>query len=237
MLFYPADWIADTRFLSLEARGAWIDLLCAMWTAPKRGELHWTLEMFQNFLRVSSRETDSMKVWRELVSANVAEMTLENDQCVTIMSRRMVREEVKRNQARTRQSRKRSNDKASRSRRIYHKSEVISHISEEDKEKNKKAQAPLFILPDWIPKTEWDSFIEFRKSIRKPLKERGITLAVGVLRKLKDQGSEPAAVIDQSILNGWAGLFPIKLMVAQTQNGSNGDELSEQTKRILRRGL
>lgn len=39
--FYPKDWLSDVavRSLSPAARGIWIDLLCAMWTSPTRGEL------------------------------------------------------------------------------------------------------------------------------------------------------------------------------------------------------
>lgn len=41
MQFYPKDWLADPalRACSIAARGAWIDMLCVMWTSPKRGEL------------------------------------------------------------------------------------------------------------------------------------------------------------------------------------------------------
>ena len=30
MQFYPSDWFADTRILSLATRGAWLDMICAM---------------------------------------------------------------------------------------------------------------------------------------------------------------------------------------------------------------
>ena len=39
--FYPGDWMKDPelRSVSAEARGLWIDLLCLMWEAPRRGHL------------------------------------------------------------------------------------------------------------------------------------------------------------------------------------------------------
>ena len=37
--FYPGDWIQDTRILSLAAKGAWIDILCALWRSQTRGSL------------------------------------------------------------------------------------------------------------------------------------------------------------------------------------------------------
>ena len=39
--FYPKDWLSDTglRCCSPAARGLWIDMLCIMWSSPKRGSL------------------------------------------------------------------------------------------------------------------------------------------------------------------------------------------------------
>jgi hypothetical protein len=37
--FYPGDWIQNTRILSLAAKGAWIDILCALWRSQTRGSL------------------------------------------------------------------------------------------------------------------------------------------------------------------------------------------------------
>lgn len=85
---------------------------------------------------------------------------------------------------------------------------------DETKKKNKRAQAPLVSLPDWIPMESWNGFLEYRKRIRKPMTDRAVTLALHTLNDLKDQGNNPAAVLDQSVTNGWTGLFPVK-------NGTN----------------
>lgn len=37
--FFTGDWVQDTRILSLQAKGAWIDLLTAMWHNHERGRL------------------------------------------------------------------------------------------------------------------------------------------------------------------------------------------------------
>lgn len=37
--FYVGDWLQDTRALSLSAKGAWIDILCALWRSSSRGTL------------------------------------------------------------------------------------------------------------------------------------------------------------------------------------------------------
>jgi hypothetical protein len=144
--FYPADWLQDTRVLSLEARGAWIDLLCAMWVAPERGKLDWTQDQFEHFLGLDYME--ATEIWNELIASGIGEfefhegpprgggggvpISRNSTSRVTVMSRRMYRENTERNQARERQSRKRHGPVTQMSRGIYQKSEVRSHISEED---------------------------------------------------------------------------------------------------------
>lgn len=70
-------------------------------------------------------------------------------------------------------------------------------------------------LPDWIPKEAWDGFVEMRKKAKSPFTERALNLAISELDKLRSQGQDPAAVLNQSVMNGWKGLFPIKLQEAQ----------------------
>jgi hypothetical protein len=53
-------------------------------------------------------------------------------------------------------------------------------------------------------------YIEYRKSIRKPLKGKGITLAIKKLDSLTADNDIKIEIINQSIMNGWTGLFPLK---------------------------
>lgn len=53
-------------------------------------------------------------------------------------------------------------------------------------------------------------YIEYRKSIRKPLKGKGITLAINKLDSLTADNDIKIEIINQSIMNGWTGLFPLK---------------------------
>lgn len=74
---------------------------------------------------------------------------------------------------------------------------------------NYKAQAP-FLLPEWIPQTQWQAWIESRTKARKTPTAFAKRLAVSKLDQLREQGHHPAAVLAQSAFNGWSGLFPIK---------------------------
>jgi hypothetical protein len=108
MQFYPRDWINDTRVLSLKARGVWIDLCCAMWTAEERGKLEWTFDIFARFIGLQDSPSEALTLFDELKDSHVGVFCLDNvTQAVTVMSRRMIREESERKQARMRQSRKR----------------------------------------------------------------------------------------------------------------------------------
>lgn len=64
-------------------------------------------------------------------------------------------------------------------------------------------------MPDWLPEKAWCDYQEMRKKIRKPMTKRAAQLAIGTLEKLRADGYDVSAVLDQSIMNSWQGLFPI----------------------------
>jgi hypothetical protein len=64
-------------------------------------------------------------------------------------------------------------------------------------------------LPDWLPKEPWDAWLEVRKKNRAPNTPRALRLALTELAKLKAAGQDVQAVLEQSTLRGWRGIFPI----------------------------
>lgn len=54
------------------------------------------------------------------------------------------------------------------------------------------------------------SFIEYRKSIKKPMTERAVSLLLGKLQKMSGSVSEQIEILNQSIVNGWQGIFPLR---------------------------
>lgn len=79
-----------------------------------------------------------------------------------------------------------------------------------------KKKGKDFSLPSWIPREEWDGFVEMREQIKAPLTDRAKELAIKALAKFKVQGYEAGAILNQSVMNGWKGLFSLK------DGGSNG---------------
>ncbi len=87
-------------------------------------------------------------------------------------------------------------------------------------------------LPDWLPKEPWASFQEMRRKIRAPLTGEAMRLAIGDLEKLRASGQDPGAVLNQSVMRSWRGLFPVEAK----KNGHGRPEGShEQTERIARK--
>ncbi|MRT14972.1 replication protein [Enterobacteriaceae bacterium RIT711] len=75
-----------------------------------------------------------------------------------------------------------------------------------------KAFDPLTAeLPEWLPKPVWHSWVCYRKDIKKPIKsQQTVTQAVNLLERSLAKGYPPDELINQSIANGWQGLFEPK---------------------------
>lgn len=66
------------------------------------------------------------------------------------------------------------------------------------------AEAPLI---EGVNPIAWKTWIDYRHQIRKPLKPVSMPAAQKTLAAF---GSEQMAVVQQSVANGWQGLFPVK---------------------------
>lgn len=66
--------------------------------------------------------------------------------------------------------------------------------------------AEITTIPGLDPKA-WSAWENYRRQIGKPLKPVSIPAA---MRKLASFGHEQLDVVEQSVANGWQGLFPIK---------------------------
>jgi len=68
---------------------------------------------------------------------------------------------------------------------------------------------PGFALPGWVPAEPWDAFVEMRRETGHKLTGRAKRLAIAELERLRDAGEDPGAVLDQSTLKAWRGLFAV----------------------------
>jgi hypothetical protein len=52
--------------------------------------------------------------------------------------------------------------------------------------------------------------MEFRKSIKKPMTDHAVALLITKLNGMTSYIPEQIEIINQSIVNGWQGVFPLK---------------------------
>ena len=87
---YPADWIKDTRGLTLEAKGAWFDLICYMWIQGRTGEITDDIDGFARML--SCQVKDAEFALNLLERKKVCDVVRSPNGEITITNRRMKKE-------------------------------------------------------------------------------------------------------------------------------------------------
>ena len=71
-----------------------------------------------------------------------------------------------------------------------------------------------------------NAFAEHRKKLHKPMTDRAKALMLSKLSKMASTEQEQIAILNQSIMNGWQGVFPLKPEWKQERNekyGLHGD--------------
>lgn len=114
--FYPGDWRRDPalQMCSMSVQGIWVNLLCIMWEAPKRGVISGGRKDFCKILGVTSLEfTHFLSAIKTHCFGEISE---ENG-VITIRNRRMVREE---------EARKANNDRVREFREKQSSSEICN---------------------------------------------------------------------------------------------------------------
>lgn len=84
-------------------------------------------------------------------------------------------------------------------------------------------------LPNGVTAEQWADYAAMRSAMAKADKRRTWTAstarkAIEKLNALAAAGNDPGAVLDQSVLNSWQGLFPVKDVDRRRGGGSDPDE-------------
>jgi hypothetical protein len=64
-------------------------------------------------------------------------------------------------------------------------------------------------IPEWIPTQPWAAFLKFRGEQKKPMSTYQQELAIKKLDEFRSEGQNLAAVLEQSMVNGWIGIFRV----------------------------
>lgn len=95
-----------------------------------------------------------------------------------------------------------------------HSNDILTTtIEEREERKNRKSISKdipkRFVTDDSLNKAILD-FIEFRKNIKKPMTDRAVTLLINKLDKLTSDVSEKIEILNQSVINNWNSVYPLK---------------------------
>jgi uncharacterized protein YdaU (DUF1376 family) len=226
------DYLADTTHLSAEDHGAYLLLLMGYWM--RGGPLEDNDRQLAQMARISSKKWPSIRLTLSKF------FTIENGKwahkrCEKELGRARELLEARREAGRIggEAARGKSGRKPN--------SKTIANLIANEWQKNTPPHTPNTLedsslreessgelfkaekerLPDWIPPEQWDGYVAMRKKIRAPLSDRAITLTIAKLKRLKDEGNDPGAVLDQSTENSWRGVFELR-KVNGSHNGLNG---------------
>ena len=218
MPMYHGDYLRDTRSLSLIQHGAYHLLLCTYYSTAQ------PLEADKSSLyRVCAAMTEDERQAVDFVIGKF--FTLDGD----VYRNKRADEEIakaeeiqaKRSEAGKRGANARANASANASTSDDAIADTTTTTSTTTTTNNKKPKkgGRASALPDWVPREEWDGFVEYRKKSKAPLTDRAIKLCINDLDKLRKEGHNPASVLNQSVMRGWKGLFGI--------NGKDGTKEPE----------
>jgi uncharacterized protein YdaU (DUF1376 family) len=234
--FYPADYLVDTRVLTLSARGAWVDIICVLHGSSTRGTRKFPARGWSRIMGVP--EADFLSALREIEDMKVGDVIRDSNGDVTLTCRRMMNESITRTQTRLRVKHHREKERnaernaSSNADVTRNKSEVISQKSEA---KNNTAPVPVAAgeptdcpFPPEVARKPDAKFRAESSEIPSALatpefvaawadwcaykRERGQTLrsrtAKAQLGEMSGWGQSVAvAAIRKSIVNGWTGVF------------------------------
>jgi hypothetical protein len=65
-----------------------------------------------------------------------------------------------------------------------------------------------FPLPSWLPADAWTDFRDHRRQIKRPLTVRAEELLIAKLDGFRREGHNVVAILNESIIHGWQGIFP-----------------------------
>ena len=91
------------------------------------------------------------------------------------------------------------------------------------KKEKQKEKAAAFSLDSYTQNAELlealDGFVEMRKKAKAPLTERALALLLKKLDGLGHSDAEKVEIVNQSVMNNWKGLFPLKQEMRQHGTG------------------
>jgi len=206
---FPGDYLRDTQHLTLSQHGIYCLLLDTLYATEK------PIKDRQDAYRIC-RCVDTQLVSE--CDKIITEFFVENKRGIT---HKKVNEEIENaqsrlNAARTnglRGGRPKTQEKPSGfSKPNPHESSPDSRLQtpykEESKPKPKGVEIPD--APIWMPAETWMAYIEMRREKKAKITPKAALIIFKKLAAWMELGMDPREVLEQSIMNGWTGIFELK---------------------------
>lgn len=229
--YFPTLFDSDTALLSNQEVGGW-QRLCNYMNPKNIETIEGDIEYFSRILRCQADE--AYAIITALQQQETCNVNISRSKIITLTSRRIKKANNIRENNKIRKQKQRGY--AIVTPEVTHdvtphvtgeKLEVRSYIKKEVKKENKKKEKErAFILPIALQHLQaiWNDFLAMRKQIKKPASDRAQLAISNKLIKLRDSGNDPQAVLEQSIINNWRDVFPLK------DNGSAKPKQHETTR-------
>lgn len=75
---------------------------------------------------------------------------------------------------------------------------------------SKSKPEPAPDIPEWVSRETWDEYLKIRASMKTPNTARALSMILKRLSEFREHGHDPNAVLENSIMNGWKGVFEPK---------------------------
>jgi hypothetical protein len=229
--FYPADWVQDTAYLSLEARGAWIDILCALWRSTTKGTLTLNLTSWARVIRTSNEQASS--AINELIITKICDGVTFGNGDVTLSCRRMIREENERRMIRFRVDKFRKKQIINANvTPVSSSSESTSSESTSSKHKAKVQKTHLSVDEIEIPESLKDNtqeirlWLTYKKEKGQPYRgQTGLNALWDTIEKIPKNKRKES--IEHSMGSNWAGIFEKRGVNNDWDNRQNNGKVTK----------
>ena len=214
--FYVKDWLSDPllRQATPVSRGIWIDVLCFMWEADKRGQLKTTPIKLSRMVSASIdevnhflNEIDDLEFGNIEIDENVTFPIMEQN-CnakVTLVNRRMYSDYKDKENTRLRVKKHRD------AKGVKRKSNGDCNVKVTPSSSSPTSTTKHIEYPDWLDLPLWKEFKKYRTKIKAPLTDHAEKLCIADLKKMIDDGYKQVDIVNQTIMSGkWKSFYPAR---------------------------
>lgn len=103
-------------------------------------------------------------------------------------------------------------------------SDQNSHPQKKEEKKERKGNGAL---PCWLDPEMWNDFQEHRIAMKKPMSAVAVKRMFAELDKFRAAGDDPNEVLNQSIVNGWRGVYRVKRDASAPRRVSLAEAMGE----------